>query len=271
MADPVLDFDALVEEHASRVFNLAFRITGNRQDAEDVAQETFLKVHQGLPGFRGESELSTWIHRIALNAALKVKRKIGDEASLDGLEDRITAMRDDVPAEVRRWLDDPSQAVLARALLTEINQGCLHFMTFRLTDEQRAAWVLCRILDFSLEEAAETLETSVNVVKSRLHRARAKLEKYFTARCPWLADGAPGCSCESRVGFAIAMDPEIIRRARMRALASAEEATYAGFLARQVQTVEDLYGTLPRLRYKTEAVKAYLHALALKNDGAPVT
>ncbi len=269
MAGDSLDFNALVEQHSSRVFNLAFRITGNRQDAEDVVQETFLQVFRGISEFRGECDISTWIYRIALNASLKVKRKIGDEASLDSLEERIEAMRDEVPDEVRQWFSDPSKSLFLQALLAEINQGCLHFMTFRLTDEQRVPYVMYAILSFSYAEIAEVLQVSQNVVKARLHRARAKLEKYFTARCQWLNPDDPGCSCKSRVGFALALDPEILRRVRMKALASPEQARYAGFVARQVESVSKLYALLPALQHKAETVKGYLAAIMKKDGGSP--
>ncbi len=265
MASEVADFNTIVETHSSRVFNLAFRITGNRQDAEDVVQDTFLQVFRGLAGFRGESELSTWIYRIALNASLTVKRKIGDEASLDALEDRIQAMADEVPDEVGSWFGDPSKAPLVQALLSEINRGCLHFMTFRLTDDQRVVYIMHAILGFSHAEIAGVLEMSENVVKARLHRAKAKLEKYFSARCQWLNPDKPGCTCRSRVGFAIALDPEILRRVRMNALASQENAQFAGFMSKQVESVSELYERLPPLRYKADTVKQYLMELERKN------
>ncbi len=260
------DFNAIVDTHSSRVFNLAFRVTGNRQDAQDVVQETFLQVFRGLARFRGESELSTWIYRIALNASLRVKRKIGDAASLDALEDRIQAMADEVPDDVRSWFSDPSKAALVQALLSEINQGCLHFMTFRLTDDQRVPYIMRAILGFSLEEIARVLEVSEGVVKARLHRAKAKLEKYFSKRCQWLNPDNPGCSCQSRVGFAIALDPEVLRRVRMNALGSRETARFASFVSRQVQSISELYEKLPPLRYKAETVQQYLAELEKKNQ-----
>ncbi len=265
MTNTVADFNAIVETHSPRVFNLAFRVTGNRQDAEDVVQDTFLQVFRGLGSFRGESELSTWIYRIALNRALRVKRKIGDAASLDALEDRIQAMADEVPDEVRSWFADPSKAVFVQALLSEINQGCLHFMTFRLTDDQRAVYIMRAVIGFSIAEIAQVLEVSQSVVKARLHRARAKLEKYFSARCQWLNPDNPGCSCQSRVGFAIALDPEILRRVRMNALASRETAQFAGYIAGQVKSISELYEKLPPLRYKAETVTQYLEELEKKN------
>jgi RNA polymerase sigma-70 factor, ECF subfamily len=265
MPDAASCFDAIVRTHGSRVFNLAFRVTGNRQDAEDVAQDAFLQVFRGLEAFRGESQLSTWIYRITLNAALRMKNKIGDAASLDALEDRIQAMAEEVPDEVRSWLSDPAKAAQVHALLTEINQGCLHFMTFRLTDEQRSVYVMKTILGFSAGEIAAVLQVSEEVVKSRLHRARAKLEKYFSARCQWLHPEDPGCTCQSRIGFALSLDPEILRRVRMKAAASPDAAQLAGFLSRQVASVSELYEKLPALRCKAESVKTYLGALEEKN------
>ncbi len=71
-----IDFNSLVDEHGGMVFNLAFRITGRRQDAEDVVQETFLQVFKSLQDFRGDSPLSTRIYRIAVNSNLKIKRML---------------------------------------------------------------------------------------------------------------------------------------------------------------------------------------------------
>jgi RNA polymerase sigma-70 factor, ECF subfamily len=265
MSPGVPDFNTIVDTHSPRVFNLAFRVTGNRQDAEDVVQETFLNVFRGLPRFQGKSELSTWIYRIALNASLKVRRRFGDAVSLDRLDEQIQAMADDVPAEVRSWFADPSKTGVVQALLSEINQGCLHFMTFRLTDDQRVVYIMRTILGFTYAEIAGVLEVGESVVKARLHRARAKLEKYFSARCQWLNPQDPGCTCQSRVGFAIRLDPELLRRVRMDAPASLENAQFASFVARQVQSVSDLYEKLPPLRYKADSVRRYLAELEKKN------
>ena len=259
------DFTTLVDTYSRRVFNLAFRITGSRQDAEDVVQDTFLQVFRGLSDFRGESEVYTWIYRIALNASLKFRRKFGNEASIDALEEQIESFREDVPEEVRQWMEDPAKAVYLQALLSEINQGCLHFMTNRVTDAQRVVYVMRAILDFTYEEIAAVLEVPESVVKSRLHRAHAKLEKYFSGRCQWRDPDHGTCSCQSRIGFALSMDPEILRRVRMQALKTETDAVYLGYVARQVQSISELYRRLPTLEYKAESVKAYLAELAGKN------
>jgi RNA polymerase sigma-70 factor, ECF subfamily len=195
MEKQAAEFTTLVDRYSRRVFNLAFRITGSRQDAEDVVQDTFLQCFRGMADFRGESDVFTWIYRIALNASLKVRRKIGNEASIDKLEEDIESFREDVPEEVRQWIADPAKAAYMQALLSEINQGCLHFMTFRLTDQQRVVYVMRAILDFTYQEIAAVLEVPESVVKSRLHRAHAKLEKYFSSRCQWCDPDHATCSC----------------------------------------------------------------------------
>ncbi len=262
------DITSLVESHGQKVFNLAFRVTGNRQDAEDVVQETFLRVFQGLAAFRGESAIATWIHRIALNLSLQAKRKL-DAAYLDSLDEKIASFRDDIPAEVRDWFDDPVQAVYLQALLNEVNQGCLHFMAFRLTDEQRIPYVMYTVLRFTYREIAEALEVSAPVVKARLHRAHAAMEKFFRGRCQWLNPDDPSCTCASRVGFALAYDPELLGRVRLKARATPTDAAFIDFLRGQVKEITARYGQLPPLVYRTEGLMRYLAELEKKAAAAP--
>jgi len=256
------DFNALVKEYSKRVFNLAYRIVGDRMDAEDVVQETFLNVFRGLPDFRGESRLSTWIYRIALNNSLKTKRRL-DAAYLDSLDERIEAFRHDIPAEVQEWFDQPDKRCLLQELLTEINRLCVSYMTFRLTDAQRAAYVMRYVLDYSLGEIAAVLEVSENVVKARLHRARKNLNTYFSKRCQWFDRNNP-CTCSSRIGFALALRPELLQRIRMKAPKTATDRMYADYVRRQVRDVVEMCGDFPELEYKTETLLGYLQALQSK-------
>jgi RNA polymerase sigma-70 factor (ECF subfamily) len=260
--------NSLVERYGERVFNLAFRITGNRQDAEDVTQETFLRVFQGLDGFRGDCSISTWIHRIALNASLAVKRKL-DASYLESLDEKIEVFREDIPSEVQEWFDDPAQSMYLQAILDEVNQGCLHFMTFRLTDEQRIPYVMYATLRFSYREIADALEVSEGVVKSRIHRAHAALEKYFRGRCQWLNPSHPSCTCKSRVGFALAFDPELLGRVRIKARATPSDPALIEYFQGQMKEITERYGGLPHLAWKTEALKRYLGELARKTPTTP--
>lgn len=88
------DINTLVRTYGRKVYNIAYRITGNQHDAEDVAQETFLQVHRGLAGFRGDSSIYTWIYRIAVNASLQSKRRI-NRATIDSLDDIASILQID--------------------------------------------------------------------------------------------------------------------------------------------------------------------------------
>ena len=97
------NIDNLIKEYGKKVFNLAYRITGDRQDAEDVTQETFLQVFRKLDSFEGKSHIYTWIYKIALNNSLQVKRRLS-RAYMDSLDEKIELFREEIPNEVKACL-----------------------------------------------------------------------------------------------------------------------------------------------------------------------
>lgn len=240
------NLNEIIDLYGKRVYNLAFRITGNRTDAEDVSQETFFQVYQNLESFKGDSALYTWIYKIALNNSLKLKNKMS-KAYVESLDEKIELFKDDIPVEVQEWYLDPEKAVFIKELLIEIRHGCLHFLSFRLNESQRVVYVLRNILDFSYKEISEILGISENVIKARLNRARANLVDYFSSRCQWLSENGT-CSCHSRIGFALAYDPEILKRVKAQAME-------AGLLSKAEDemvykhSVDELYAKFPMLEY----------------------
>jgi RNA polymerase sigma-70 factor (ECF subfamily) len=253
MAD--IDVNTLVKSYGRQVYNIAYRITGNRHDAEDVTQETFLQVHRGLDSFRGDSSIYTWIYRIAVNASLQTKRRL-NKSYLDSLDETIAQFKDDIPEEVRQWENDPEKRYLYDELLEEVRRACYHFITFRLSDEQRVVYVLRVVLDFSLDDISAILQIDKNTVKARLQRAKANLGSYFSGRCQWI-EGAGDCSCESRLGFALSFAPEILKRLKQRPLDEDMKATVRSTL-RNVQGVNEIYRSLPLEQYQTEELESYL-------------
>lgn len=247
--------DALVRKHGQQVYNIAYRITGNHHDAEDVTQETFIQVHRNLSKFRGESAPYTWIYRIAVNAGLGCKRQV-DKATIDGLDPTILEFRDDLPEDVRRWRNDPEMRYMYDTLLAEVQKACYHFITNRLSDEQRVVYVLRVILGFSLDDVAEILEIAKNAVKARLHRAKVSLREYFSGRCQWI-EGGGDCSCESRLGFALSAAPEIIQRLRDHPPDEGSKQVVRNAVAR-VDRIDALYARLPKLPYQAKALEHYL-------------
>jgi len=167
-------FNELVKRYEGKVFRLAQHVTQNREDAEDVLQETFLKAYEHLDQFRGDSKFYTWIVRIAVNQALmKLRRRKGDKAV--SLDETIDTGEDNIVREIAAWDEDPEQR-FSREELGEI----LDTAVDSLEPLYRSVFVLRDIEDLSTEETAEALNLSVPAVKSRLLRARMQLREKLT-------------------------------------------------------------------------------------------
>jgi RNA polymerase sigma-70 factor (ECF subfamily) len=173
-------FEELVRRYDRNVFRIAQHITQNREDAEDVVQDAFLKAYRNLEGFQGQSKFYTWLVRIAVNEALMKLRKRRPERTVS-LDEDIKTEDDSLPREVADWSPNPeqqySQAEL-RDILNRTIQG--------LPSGFRTVFVLRDVEGLSTEETAEALDLSVPAVKSRLLRARLqlreRLSRYFEKR-----------------------------------------------------------------------------------------
>jgi RNA polymerase sigma-70 factor, ECF subfamily len=167
-------FEELVRRYDRNVFRIAQHITHNREDAEDVVQDAFLKAYENLNQFQGQSKFYTWLVRIAVNEALMKLRRLrpGRTVSLD--ED-VKTEDDSLPREVADWSPNPEQQYTQaelREILTRTIQG--------LPPSFRTVFVLRDVEGLSTEETAEALELSVPAVKSRLLRARLQLRERLT-------------------------------------------------------------------------------------------
>jgi RNA polymerase sigma-70 factor, ECF subfamily len=163
-------WDEVVRAHSARVYRLAYRLTGNQHDAEDLTQEVFVRVFRSLSSYT-PGTFEGWLHRITTNLFLDMVRRrqrirfesLGDEAA-----DRL-AGREPTPAEAYddRNLDADIQSALAA-----------------LPPDYRAAVVLCDIEGLSYEEIAATLDVKLGTVRSRIHRGRAQLRAALGHRAP---------------------------------------------------------------------------------------
>lgn len=174
-------FSTLVNQYDRNIYRLAMNITGNREDAEDVLQESFLKAYTNLGRFQGNSRFYTWLVRIAVNEALMKLRKRRSDRSVS-LDEPITTDDNQVmPREIEDWDDDPEK----RYARTEL-QHILNEAIESLEPQFRMVVVLRDVELLSTEETAELLDLSVPAVKSRLLRGRLKLRerlnKYFRRR-----------------------------------------------------------------------------------------
>jgi RNA polymerase sigma-70 factor (ECF subfamily) len=246
------EINDLINKYSKKVYNLAFRVTGSKFDADDVVQETFLQVYKNLDNFKGKSKIYTWIYRIALNNSLKKKSSLNKEY-MESIDEKIDIFKDDIPPEVNSWSDNPEKAYLMNELVSEIHKGCLHFMSFILPEEQRTTYILKNVLDLSYDEISEMLGVSKNVIKARLNRARKNLKEYFSKRCKWI-DPQNTCSCESRIGFGLAYDPELLRRVKMQAIKKDAQTVYNED-DKYKKDIDDLYNKLPPIDYDGQDLK----------------
>jgi RNA polymerase sigma-70 factor (ECF subfamily) len=167
-------FNELVRRYEGKIFRLAQHITQNREDAEDVLQETFLKAYEHLDQFKGDSKFYTWIVRIAVNQALmKLRRRKTDKSV--SLDETIDTGEDTVTREIAAWDEDPEQ----RFSRDELG-GILDNAVESLEPLYRSVFVLRDIEELSTEETAEALGLSIPAVKSRLLRARLQLRERLT-------------------------------------------------------------------------------------------
>jgi RNA polymerase sigma-70 factor, ECF subfamily len=167
-------FSALVSQYEGKIFRLAMNITQNREDAEDVLQESFLKAYEHLDQFQGNSKFYTWIVRIAVNQALMKLRKRKTDRSVS-LDEQIDTGEDTVVREIAAWDPDPEERFSREELhtiLTEAIDG--------LAPIYRTVFTLRDVDGLSTEETAEALDLSVPAVKSRLLRARLQLRDRLT-------------------------------------------------------------------------------------------
>ena len=163
----VHDFETIVEKYTDFVYNVAFKMMGKPEDAEDVAQDAFLSAYRAFDRFRGDARVTTWLYRITVNAALMRLRKEKRARLLTqtGLDD----------FDVADWAPGPERSAVSSELGEKLQEGIA-----QLPHDLRAAVVLRDVEGLSNAEATEVLDITVSSLKSRLHRARVLLRKYLS-------------------------------------------------------------------------------------------
>lgn len=168
--------EALMERYASRVYRLAYRITRDEADAEEVAQDVFLILCRKIHTFEGRAALGSWIYRVTTNAALNKRR---GKRSAEG-EDHAMGQADASPTPEEELLSLETRIILSRLIGD-------------LPDRYRTALVLRDVEGLSNGEAAEALGTSLASMKSRVHRARSWLRQHLRANSVSLRIQTAGC------------------------------------------------------------------------------
>lgn len=171
----------IVREHQRCIYNLAYNLCHNRDEADDLTQEVFLKAFENLEGFRGEARLRIWLHRITINTYLAKRR---NELKHESINLRYVPVPD--------WNENPERVAIKREL-----QWCIHHtLRFHLSRSHQVILVLRDLKGFSYEEIASMLGISLSAVKSRLHRARLSYRNHLiSSGCAGLVKDY-SCYCE---------------------------------------------------------------------------
>ncbi len=187
-------FGQIAEDHRDALLRLCYKMTGSREEAEDLVQETLLKAYSKLGTFELRSSIGTWLHRIATNACLDHQRarKPWD------LDKRWQWFEEN--AELARNVEQSLYLTPERAAeVKEVAATCINCITMSLPTKQRAAIVLCDQLGLSREEAARAIGASVASVKTELHRGRKAMTEVFEHRCA-LVDQKNECNACTTAG-----------------------------------------------------------------------
>ncbi len=170
-------FTELVRRYKDTVFNLVYRMLGNREEAEDLSQEVFVTIFKSIDSFRGESKLSTWIYRIAVNQCKNrykylARRQLPSTRALDEAAEHSAAGRDGGPVvSLQAQISRPDHLVQGMQLEQAIQREIA-----ALDEDHRLLIVLRDIQGLSYEEMSRITGLQEGTVKSRLHRARAALK-----------------------------------------------------------------------------------------------
>jgi RNA polymerase sigma-70 factor, ECF subfamily len=172
-----LTFEELFERYNSMVFNLAYQILGDREEALDVAQEVFLAIYQKMDTFRGESSLKTWIYRIAVRRATNRFRwwnRLRRRGTVSLEEHLLKSPESELSWNLTSRAKSPEDALLLQEEREKVKR-----MLLELPLHQRIAVIMRDIEGLSYEEIAESLNVSLGTIKSRIARGREILKQHF--------------------------------------------------------------------------------------------
>jgi len=189
MDDRIREFQEIYAAFQPKILRYLTNLVGDGE-AEDLTQEVFVKVHRALEGFRGEAKLSTWLYRIATNAALDKFRSpfYQPDTQLRLTDDSIE--KDDVEIDDRVFCMQEKNPLVEQQLVRKEMNDCIRGFVEKLPDDYRTVLVLSEFEGLRNKEIAEILGITLDTVKIRLHRAKQKLSGEFEKHCGlyWIED-----------------------------------------------------------------------------------
>ena len=166
------DFQSIVENLQEKVRNTCFRYVNNVEDADDIAQEVFIQVYESMSNFREESQISTWVYRIAVNKSLDFLRSKNRKKRFA----KLTSLFRTVDEE-EETIEIPSFGTPQQELEDKERKEVLDWALAKLPDNQKTAIILSKYEGFSNKEITEIMDMSLSAVEALMHRAKKNLQK----------------------------------------------------------------------------------------------
>lgn len=188
---PLANFDEIYQAFWPKIHRYVTRLVGS-QDAEDLTQEIFIKVGQSLDTFRNKSQLSTWIYRIATNAAIDRIRSSKNTQKMSPLQEEAIEIDTNIACGCQK------DTLPEKQLIHEEMNSCIRAFIDNLPEIYRTVIILSEYEGFKNKEIAEVLGLGIDVVKIRLHRAKAKLKDDFSKNCHFYRDDRNVLACEPK-------------------------------------------------------------------------
>lgn len=168
----ILAFEKLVQIYQNRVYSICLQFSGNRDDAQDLAQEAFIRAYRAMESFRNEADFGTWLHRITVNVCLNSRRKNGGRQIVSLDEPYQGEDGGEIRHEVASEEGNPLRALEEKEFHTLVQTALKS-----LSDVHRKVLVLREIEGYSYEEVSKMLDCTLGTVKSRLSRAREVMRR----------------------------------------------------------------------------------------------
>jgi RNA polymerase sigma-70 factor (ECF subfamily) len=197
-----IDFKEVFEQFHPKILHYLSRMT-NPHEAEDLAQEVFDKVSRSLGNFKGESKLSTWLYRIATNAAIDRMRSSSFKRSSEH-----TSIEDITGIEDRNVCLDHNKSSTDQTVIHKEMSECIREFIDKLPSDYKTVILLSDLEGFQNKEIAEILQVSLDTVKIRLHRARAKLREILNEGCDFYHNEQNVFACDRKPSQILSKPPK---------------------------------------------------------------
>lgn len=244
-----MDAKQILQKYGDRLYNLAARITGNRDEAYDVVQDTLITYLGKSTQFKGNSSLYTWLYRVTINRALQYKKIIPPEVLSQQLE-TMDFTDTTLPATIADWDSNPEKEFHLKELMADVKAECHHFLLFVLSPEQRITFLLRTITHLSYKEIGEVLDINENAVKARMDRIKKRISTDFHKRCSHHSPTGT-CKCKATLKYVLQSYPQILNNISGNSdfIDEIEEAF------KHADQIELLYEKLPYLQFEREKIK----------------